>query len=109
MKSEKNEKKELDPKWIKEVIDYAVGPYMIAIRMKSPNLAKELTGLMSAALNEKYRACGPYPLKDFVESSCALMATMVQKFIHARLTHMLEHGVPDSKPSIVPPPSNFWA
>lgn len=90
------EKKELDPLWIKELIDYVAGPFLITFRVKTPLIAEELMKILTRAVVTLYET-ETYPTTmDWVRAAEYRVGSLVQLYTSSRLCKLMDDGMPDS-------------
>ena len=88
------EKKPLDPRWADELIDYAIGPYLVIIGVKTPTIRSAMVEILRNAITDLYKQGAYQTTEEWVASAWRRVSELYQLYATSRLTRMMDDGVP---------------
>ena len=88
------EKKPLDPKWAKELVDFMLGPNMAVLSMKLPEGQKLLEGIIIKAITALYAENDYASTNDWVVAASNRAWEMYNTYVTAKLMGYFDKGIP---------------
>lgn len=95
------EKKPLDPKWAKELIDHMLGPNMAVLSMKLPKGQKNLEGIITKAIVALYAENDYATTNEWVVAASNRAWSLYNTFVTAKLMDYFDNGLPEPSKIIV--------
>ena len=89
-----SEKKPLDPKWAKELVDFMLGPNMAVLSMKLPEGQKILEGIIVKAITALYAENDYASTNDWVVAASNRAWEMYNTYVTAKLMGYFDKGIP---------------
>ena len=97
-----HDKKPLDPKWADELIDYAIGPYLVIVGVKTPLIREDMAAILRNAVKDLYESNNYPTTNEWVAAAWRRVSELYQLYATSRLVKMMDDGVP-APPSIIRP------
>lgn len=91
------DKKPLDPRWIDELIDHVLGPFMFIIHGKNAKVGREMEEIYHKALTALYDSYDYETTNEWVHTACVRLAELYNAYMTARMIKLMEEGVPEKR------------